>query len=228
MASEIDEAIKKNVVDQLYWDSRVNASDVTVQVEEGTVQLAGVVPGYRDRIAAVEGARDVLGVRHVSDHIRVQIPPSTGGDGVDLGEQIEILLRQHPEIDASRIQVTIDDGVVEIRGTTDAMWKKQQVEALVSGLRSVRELHNKLAVAPREVPRDEIIARDVVRSLERRALVDASALDVSVVDGIVHLSGAVDSAAGRRSAIDAGLYTAGSRGVDDAIVVIPPSSPFTG
>ena len=41
-----DETIDKQVVDQLYWDSRVNASEVAVTVQNGKVTLHGTVPSY--------------------------------------------------------------------------------------------------------------------------------------------------------------------------------------
>ena len=34
------EEIKKNIVDQLFWDARVDASSITVEFTDGTVKLA--------------------------------------------------------------------------------------------------------------------------------------------------------------------------------------------
>jgi hyperosmotically inducible protein len=51
-----EEQIKRDVVDQLYWDNRVDASDVTVEVSNGTVTLRGTVPTYFASTAALNDA----------------------------------------------------------------------------------------------------------------------------------------------------------------------------
>lgn len=50
----IDEKIKKNVTDQLYWDHRVDASDVQIEVDEGVVTLSGNVPSFTAKDAAYD------------------------------------------------------------------------------------------------------------------------------------------------------------------------------
>jgi len=51
MIEVTDEKIKKQVVDQLYWDARVDASDVKVEVSDRNVILTGTVPSYGVRQA---------------------------------------------------------------------------------------------------------------------------------------------------------------------------------
>lgn len=56
-----EEQIKRDVVDQLFWDIRVDASDVTVEVSNGTVTLRGTVPTYLAAKAAIDDSWCVLG-----------------------------------------------------------------------------------------------------------------------------------------------------------------------
>ena len=44
--AQTDQQIKKNIVDQLYWDYRVDAAEVQVQVYGGEVTLTGQASGY--------------------------------------------------------------------------------------------------------------------------------------------------------------------------------------
>lgn len=39
-----DEEIKRDLVDELYWDYRVDASNVKAEVSDGKVRLTGTVP----------------------------------------------------------------------------------------------------------------------------------------------------------------------------------------
>lgn len=44
--------IRQDVLDELAWDSRVDVANVEVEVDGGTVRLAGTVPHYSARQAA--------------------------------------------------------------------------------------------------------------------------------------------------------------------------------
>ena len=70
----LDENIKKDVVDQLYWDSRVNAADVQVEVSEGQVTLEGSVPSHNSRLSAESNAWLLKGEKAVDIKITVQEP----------------------------------------------------------------------------------------------------------------------------------------------------------
>ena len=73
-----DELIKKNVVDELYWNDSVDASRVKVEVEHGVVFLSGTVSNYRARTASAESAAGIHGVLNVQNRIVVD-PNHTAG-----------------------------------------------------------------------------------------------------------------------------------------------------
>lgn len=76
MVAMTNEEIKMRVVDQLRWDSRLDASDVAVTVDDGRASLSGTVPSYRAKIAAEDDARTVLGIRTIENQLQVQLPPT--------------------------------------------------------------------------------------------------------------------------------------------------------
>jgi osmotically-inducible protein OsmY len=57
-----DELIKKNIVDQMTRDDRVDASGISTEVSNGIVTLSGEVPTYYAKSAAHEVAVDTMGV----------------------------------------------------------------------------------------------------------------------------------------------------------------------
>jgi hypothetical protein len=70
-----DEDIKKDIVDALYWDRRVDASLVTVTVSDGNVMLGGSVPDRAALEAAEDDARVVGGkgrVQTVENRLRIR------------------------------------------------------------------------------------------------------------------------------------------------------------
>lgn len=71
-----DEQIKKDMVDELYWDYRVDASNVKAEVSAGEVTLTGTVPNYAARNAAAADAWGIDGVKGLTNLLTVRFPPT--------------------------------------------------------------------------------------------------------------------------------------------------------
>jgi len=67
-----DEEIKVGIVNTMHWDSRLDASEIKVEVDNGNVTLSGCVSTYRLKIAALENARSFNDVKHVENNIHVK------------------------------------------------------------------------------------------------------------------------------------------------------------
>ena len=64
-------------------------------------------------------------------------------------EDICEVLYQHGEIDASEIEVQVQDGEVTLTGTVEDRWQKRAVEDALEQISGVRDVHNRLRVQPR-------------------------------------------------------------------------------
>ena len=72
-----DERIKKDVAARLDRNSRVDPSDITIEVSDGVVSLSGTLPSLSISMAAVEDAEKVAGVRQVNNNLKVKVPKAT-------------------------------------------------------------------------------------------------------------------------------------------------------
>jgi osmotically-inducible protein OsmY len=52
-----DTQIHHDVIEELEWGSRVDETEVGVEVDDGVVTLTGTVTGWAKRVAAQEAAR---------------------------------------------------------------------------------------------------------------------------------------------------------------------------
>lgn len=196
-----DEVIKKEVVDELYWDNRIDASNINVTVDDGIVKLSGEVPTYNSLTLGRSLSWRIGGVKDVEDNIKVNyVLPAPLPSDDDISIWIENTFAYDPVIDETRISVSVDNGIVTMEGTVDAYWKKSFVEDKISGIRGVIDVENKLAVVPTERIDDEVIAQDIVAAFDRDVQVDPETITVDVKDGIVTLSGVVPYPAARRAA----------------------------
>jgi osmotically-inducible protein OsmY len=213
------EKIKKQVVDQLYWDSRVDASDIEVEVEGGEVALTGDVPSYSARQAATSTVWSIDGVTAVDNQLSVEYPSTIGfPSDAEVRSNIESILLWNTEIDSSEIDISVQDHIVTLEGTVDSYWKKMR-SADLADVTGVFEVVNKLAVVPTEDYVDEDIAGDVTDALERNLYVNVDDVTVKVKDGEVTLTGTVSSWTAYRSAEDSAFYTLGVRDVDNRLTI---------
>lgn len=216
----LDETIKKDVVDSIYWDSRIDASDISVMVDGGRVEITGEVPSYTARQAVEEDAWFVNGVVAVENQLAVRYPerPAVPTDQ-DIETNVRDALRWDPDLYSFKINANVMNGMVTLEGTVDAYWKKVHAENIIQGMRGVIDVTNKLAVVPTEDITDESIAEDVVKALDRNMNVSAEAVDVTVLDGKVTLSGTVSGWTAKSAAYNSALYTLGVTDVKDNLIV---------
>jgi osmotically-inducible protein OsmY len=213
--------IKKEVVDQLAWDDRVPASDVTVEVRGATVRLGGSVPSYPARLAAATDAWSIPDVSRVENAIRVLPPDSVGPPVADprIEADARAALEVNPEIDAADVEVEVYDGAIVLRGAVNAFWKKPYAEELVGNVRGVREVDNRLTIVPGRASVDQEIAADILEAIDRSREVDKDDVDVAVSSGRVTLSGVVPTWAARSAAYQAARFASGVRDVRNEIVL---------
>lgn len=215
-----DELIKRDVVNHLAWDNRVDASKVTVQVSNGTVTLTGEVPSYFSKSAAYEDAQDILGVTDVINRLSVGYPSTIAiPTDTEIENNIRMKLAANPDINLLDMDIEVNAGRVVLRGTVEAYWKKLYAENLIEAEPGVVFIENHLAVVPAQGVIDQEIAHDIIRSLEAKANVNAKNVGVKVTNGKVTLTGTVANWTARRSVFESALYTAGVVEVDNQLAV---------
>ena len=208
--TRIDEQIKKEVVDQLYWDTRIDASDVKVEVTNGVVTLSGTVPDYMGFRAAGNDVWDIPGVLRVDNRLMVRYPAEVSIPGKEeMVGLIENMIRWNANLDETKIMVTSEDGRIKLEGSVDSYWKKSRAEEIVHDVVGVVEVVNELAVVPTDDILDEAIGEELMGALERNIYVDPNAINVKVEKGRVTLSGSVENSLTLRAAVDTARHTPG-------------------
>jgi osmotically-inducible protein OsmY len=205
-----DELIKKNVVDHLFWDSRVDSSNVKVEVSDGIVSLSGTLSSLAACNVALEDTFDVSGVRNVIDKLQVELTPdmSTFKDE-EIKQHIESALFLSPEIVSINFEVSVSDGCVIMHGSVPSYREKSKAAIIASEIPGVISMQNKLSVVPTRRFLDQQIAKDVVHALERHAGIDVEKIDVTVSGRKVTLSGTVPDGISFRASANVAAHTLG-------------------
>lgn len=215
-----DDKIKKDIVEHLYWDNRVAAAKIKVEVENGDVTLTGTAPTYFSRQAALSDAWQVHGVKMVSNRVQVEYDIPVPSDEI-LENNIKIIIEAYPYLQEEKIKVFVDDGWVTLEGEVDAVWKKNRLEQAVADMVGITGITNKLTVVPTHNTHDEKIASEIIDSITRNSALSINTIDVTVENGIVTLSGTIPNWHFKEAVFETALYTSGVLEVKNNLTVKP-------
>jgi osmotically-inducible protein OsmY len=209
-----DRKIWKDIIDQLYWDDRVEATHISVEVEGGKAILRGSVPTVTARRQAQRDALAVQGVTSVDNQLTVEYPPAVpGASDEQLKSYVENVIGWSSDMDRTDIEVSVNNGWVTLSGTVDAFWKKRKADELAALVNGILGIQNNLAVVPTRSYSDKTIAASIISALERNVSIDVTDVDVSVENGTVTLSGSVQNGNALVGAYKTAQYTAGVKDV---------------
>jgi osmotically-inducible protein OsmY len=214
-----DAEIQQRVLRELKWDTRVEATEVGVEVHDRIVTLTGTVSSWAKRIAAQDAARRVAGVFDVANDIAVNVPGSALRTDTDIAHAVRRALEWHALVPDERIRTTVSDGRVTLEGDVDCWSEREDAENAVQNLAGVRSVVNEIAVVPpRTVAFD--VEGAIQSALERQAEREARRIVVEFAGGHVTLRGSVRSWAERQAVIGAARGTRGVKSVDSKLAIV--------
>ena len=217
-----DQQIKKDIVDNLFWNNSVDASDIKVEVTNGTAILSGTVTNYAAKIQAVSETWDVDGVVNIENNIDVKYPNEIEKlMDSDIEQRAMNILAWNPDLESSNIDLSVANGIVSLNGSVDTFWKKVKAEALVGELKGVILVVNHLAVIPTDKTLDKTIGEYILEVLNRNLKIDINQITVTVIDGAVKLSGNVPDKKSYKDVYNAAKYTLGVTEVENNLKVKP-------
>jgi osmotically-inducible protein OsmY len=216
-AVRTDQELQRDVLAELAWDAVARSTEVGVTVADGVVTLTGWTDSYARRWAAERCAHRVRGVRAVASEIEVRLTAADQRTDADLAIAAGRALEWDSFVPAERLDVTVADGWVMLRGSVEYGFQRRAAERELRRLRGVRGLTNLVEVRPPGPSDAERTRRDLGRVLARRT--GTERIDVRVDGDSVTLTGVVRGWWQRDEAERAAWSTPGVREVHDRIVV---------
>ncbi len=214
-----DEDIQRDVLDELKWDPHVQVNEIGVAVKDGIVMLTGWVDSYLKKLAAENAAHRVRGVKAVANDIEVRLPGSAERTDADLAKAVLDALRWNAAIPAGKLDVTVSQGWVTLRGEVEFGFEKRDAERVVQRLAGVKGVTNLITVRSHPLPSD--LKQNIGKALVRNAETDAQRITVEVEGNKVILRGTVRSYAEKKAAEETAWSSPGVTDVENQIVVLP-------
>ena len=197
-ANGTDDALRRAVERRLADEAAV-ADRVEVTVRDGAVTLGGTLATLWDKEWAVDRARGTDGVRTVTDDLIIGRPETDK----ELGNAVGQAIVRYPYYSVfDYVDVTVEDGVVTLRGDVTARPDKPaDLYERISKVRGVQAIVDGLEVLPPGI-HDERLRRGIARALFGhpqfdRYLGPAPRMSIIVRNGYVTLKGVVFDQADR-------------------------------
>lgn len=202
-----DGELLRRVQDELEWNPRLEATEITAKVRNGIVTLSGFVDAYAHKVAAVDAVHQIAGVHDVVDELEVHSRQQAKAD-----EEIARAVRAALEWDAwvpdDRIRTTVSHGWVTLDGNVVNGQQREDAMHTVERLLGVRGVTNKIAIDAPPITAAGIRS-SIEKALTRRAAREAKHLTIDVHGGVVTLKGIVDSWAEKNAVERLARYTPG-------------------
>jgi osmotically-inducible protein OsmY len=211
-----DQVLQATVSDELLYIPSVD-SHLAVSAMEGVVTLEGYVASVPERLAAVEAAGCVWGVKDVTDHTVVRNAGVSGADDADLARAATTMLEWTVDVPANAVTAEVNQRKITLTGVVTWDFQREAASRAVVYIRGITGVDNKITIHETATVS---IAKDAVEAAIRRNMpMYARAIAIGVHDHTVTLSGTVGSSTQRRRVERLAWAAAGVTAVENNIVI---------
>lgn len=236
-----DNEIASAIDGALVRDPRVFSFDIDVDVDSSWVTLSGVVDNLEAKRAAERVANLTVGVTFVDNQIKVR--PKADVPDSQIEASVQTALALNPFVDKTDVRVNVYDGWVYLNGIVNDYFTKGQADEAASGVRGVTRVVNQLDVRSEPysndlfvddwnvhnydwyergpiftVKTDAQIERSYEQELYWSPFIDAKDISYDVENGVMTLTGKVDSSMENSAAVD-NAYQAGATFVRNRLTI---------
>jgi osmotically-inducible protein OsmY len=211
-----DVELQVDVADELFYETRVDDSEIAASADNGTVTLRGTVGSLGAKRAAGKAAQRVSGVRNVRNELEVRVLTENRRDDAELRGSVLKSLSWNVFV-PSAVDAMVKDGVVTLTGDVDFRHQRDEAERTVRNMRGVSRIQDEIKVKNPGMAAD--VSERLEKALERSAQIDARDVQVEALDRTVTLNGRVKSWAEHDAALDAAWAAPGVKDVRDELEI---------
>ena len=211
-----DVQIQQDVVEQLKLHPELKISEIGVCCKNGVVTLSGEVSTFAQKVIAERCAKKVSGVMAVAEDIQVgPFSPSRRTDP-EIADAALNALKWNSAVQEEKIKIIVENGYVTLEGTATSAYERTQAEKSLEYL-PLKGIFNLITLSC--CATSELVKQQIEAAFQRRAVIDANGISVSVVGNKVVLRGVVRSNLERNDAAHTALAAPGIEEVENNIQV---------
>ena len=212
-----NQALEQNVIDELFWDPKVDSEAIAVATDDGTVTLRGTVGSFRQKREAQKAAERVFGVVYVDNELEVRILNEQRREDAEVrGDVLQALMLD--SLVPETVEANVKDGFVSLTGVASWQYQREEAAFIAGNVLGVLGVDNDIYLE-NPGPYAGDVKDSIKKALERDAKLDSDRVGVETVDGTAVLTGSVRSWAEHDSAVAAAWAAPGVTAVDDQLSI---------
>lgn len=197
-ATEADDMIVSNIERTYVFRTFLSDESISIEAKDGVVTLTGTVAVDSQRVLAQEAAGNIPGVTGVNNKLVTVAEVAADKADYWIRKKVKLNLYFHRHVNAGKTIVSVQDGVVTLRGEAVSAAQKDlttEYAADISGVTEVKNLMTVAAAPPVEerTPGEKIDDASVVAQIRAALLAHRSTsafnTRVEARDGAVTLTG---------------------------------------
>ena len=181
--------LRREILAELEFDPSVDAANIGVAVENGIVTLSGHVKSYPEKNAVEAAVKRVRGVRAVAEEVEVRHPEHKHHADDEIASRALDIISWDTALPDAAIDVKVQKGWITLSGEVPWQFQRMAAEQAVIKLGGVVGVANLITVAQSKSVSD--VRSCIEDALRRSAEIEASRINVKVVDNHVVLEGVV-------------------------------------
>lgn len=212
-----DSQLQIDVLEELRWEPGIDHEKIGVSVDTGVVALSGIVGSYSEKLRAESTARRVKGVRAIAEDLTVHYPSDAKKTDAEVAKRVADILEWDPLVPTDKIDVTVENGAVHLRGNVEWNFQKDLAFEDASKISGVVRVDNLIVVSPTVKTAD--VRERIEQAFERQADLEADKIQVRADGRKVTLEGRVSSIHKRDLAERAAWAAPGVAQIEDRLLV---------
>jgi len=213
---DCDRALEQDVSDELDWDAAIDSHGLSVTASGGIVTITGHVRHYSQQHEVERLAQTIAGVKGVI--LRVEVDPTDVSTDAELARIAAAAVATTIDLGPYPIDMQVNAGWITLRGSVAWEFQRRKVIKAVGALRGVLGINNMITISTADVPGAKIKS-SIESALKRLFDARRQRIGVTVVNGVVTLSGAVTSGWQRAMVMRSAWNAVGVRNVRNELVL---------
>lgn len=203
-ASETDDRIESSFKESYVYKTYLQDDAVKIEAKEGVATLSGTVSQESHKALAQETAENLPGVTRVDNKLATKAEEAAANADTWMGRKVKLSLMFHKNVNSSKTDVEVKDGIVTLKGTASSSAQKELTTEYAKDIEGVKEVKNEMTVAdaPEKAERtegekidDASVSAQVYTALRTHHSTSALKTKVVTRNGEVTLTGSVKNAA---------------------------------
>lgn len=186
-----DKELKKTVLQELEFDTAVDANQIGVIVDDGAVTLTGTIDNYVQRYSAIQAVKRVAGVKAVADDINIVLSQLHRRDDSEIAKHIAHVFECNVAIPVDSVKAEVRQGHITLTGKVQTEKTRRNIEKQVAHVAGVTSIDNQISIEQNSIAND--VHNQICAALKRNAELEAERVSIAVEGHKVILTGRVKS-----------------------------------